>query len=543
MEFSYKYHGTSEVKSNPRSVGISFVPDVYREPTFFTGKLHRHIPFREAVSALHNVVVSDLRWQPKDRTEYKEWAAQQEAVWLTELMADAEGMGKRIAGIREELNAISIQKGKILGPYQKARSEFFRHIYKHHFNIWMVLDPVITVHPDEVFFECFSKDESAYGKLGCAYDVFKNIGEFACGTTNIDYSGGLYNEFQKIRDYKDTDFCIDPGGFEVQTDQEDSFRESKIDLPDSWIRGFLQVSSAMTLPARQFDLHPSDIYNFCFVLRRNKEKKGPRSIRYILKPGEPVRAVFEPWNYEIICSRSIYTGNEADEIRVWGRRRLLILERLIPLAERFRVFLLGTGLPSFYMADMGGINFTLGLSGWTANDWSRMGNFDLMAPRGETDGMTQQKIWLALKQSWLADADTLAARVQLERKTVLGALSAFVQAGRAVFDLNKGVYRVRELSRVPLPVDHLRFSNEREESADRFVRANTVRVRCEQLADGIQKLSGTVTEKEKVFSPELLTDADGRMVNASCSCYFFRQNRLHKGPCEHMLALRIAQNR
>jgi len=543
MEFSYKYHGSSAVKNSPRAVGISFVPDVYREPTFFTGQLRRHIPFREAVSALHNVVISDLRYLPKDRTDYKEWAAQQESVWLSELMADAAGMGKRMEEIRAELHGIRSQKNKILGPFHKARSEFFRHIYKHHSNIWMVLDPVITVHPDEVFFECFSKDESSYGKLGCTYDVFKNIGEFACGTTNIDYSEGLYNEFQKIRDYKKTDFCIDPKGFELQTAQDESFKESKIDLPESWVRGFLQVSSAMTLPARQFDLHPTDLYNFCFVLRRNKEKKGPRSIRYLLKPGEPVRAVFEPWNYEIICSRSIYTGSEAEEIRVWGRRRLRILERLIPLTERFRVFLLGTGLPSFYLADMNGINFTLGLSGWTANDWSRMGNFDLMAPRGETDGMTQQKIWLALKQSWLADADALAARVQMEKATVLSALSAFVQAGRAVFDLNKGVYRVRELSRIPLPADQLRFSNEREESATRFVQAGNVHVHCEQLADDTQKLSGTVTEKEKVFKSELLIDPDGRMVNASCSCYFFKQNRLHKGPCEHMLALRMAQNR
>jgi len=299
----------------------------------------------------------------------------------------------------------------------------------------------------------------------------------------------------------------------------------------------------MTLPARNFDLHPADLYNFCFILRRHKEKKGPRSIRYLLKPGEPVRAVFEPWNHEILCSRSIFTGSEPEEIRVWGRRRLLILERLIPLAERFRVFLLGTGLPSFYLADMKGISFTLGLSGWTANDWSRMGNFDLMAPRGETDGMTQQKVWLALKQSWLADADTLAARVLLERKTVLSALSAFVQAGRAVFDLNKGIYRVRELSRVPLPADQLRFSNEREKAAACFVQTGTVRVHCEQLSDGIQKLSGTVMEKEKIFSPELLMDADGRMMDASCSCHFFRQNRLHKGPCGHMLALRMAQNR
>ena len=47
----------------------------------------------------------------------------------------------------------------------------------------------------------------------------------------------------------------------------------KIDLPDSWVRGFLQVNSAMALPAQSFDLHPMDVYNACFVLRRRKETR------------------------------------------------------------------------------------------------------------------------------------------------------------------------------------------------------------------------------------------------------------------------------
>jgi hypothetical protein len=68
-------------------------------------------------------------------------------------------------------------------------------------------------------------------------------------------------------------FQVDPSGFEVQTTAEDTFKELKIDLPDTWVRGFLQVSSAMTLPTVSFDLHPMDVHNLCFVLRRNKEKK------------------------------------------------------------------------------------------------------------------------------------------------------------------------------------------------------------------------------------------------------------------------------
>ena len=94
----------------------------------------------------------------------------------------------------------------------------FNYLYKNDIDAWYVLDPVITVHPDEVFFECFSEDESSYGKLSCHYDVFDNISERAFGTTNIDYSEGLYQAFQKIRDYHLTQLKIDPDGFAIQTD-------------------------------------------------------------------------------------------------------------------------------------------------------------------------------------------------------------------------------------------------------------------------------------------------------------------------------------
>jgi hypothetical protein len=402
---------------------------------------------------------------------------------------------------------------------------------------------VISVHPDELFFECFSQDESTYGKLGCNYEVFKNIQEFECGTTNIDYSASLYNEFQKIRDYKETKFTVEPAGFNVQTTNEDAYTEVKIDLPDSWVRGFLQVSSAMTLPARTFDLHPMDVHNICYLLRRQKEKAGPRSIRFILRPGQPVVLQFDPWNYMLTCSRSIYHGSEADEIRLWGRRRLLILERLIPLTRKFTLHMLGSGMPSFFIADLGHMNFTLGLSGWTANDWSRAGNFDLMAPRAEVDNFTKELVFKALRETWRESAQSLSDRLHLDNKLVEGALAAYTQAGRVIYDLDKRVYRLRELSREPLPMEKLRFDNPREAAANELVNNKRVSAKAEALPDGNTELNGTVKERNQTFRPSLLIDADERMTQATCTCHFYIQNKLYKGPCEHILALRIAHNK
>lgn len=538
MRFDYKYYGNSAVSSNTNQTDMRFAPDALREPTYFVAELAQHIPFREAMSALHDVVVADQRFKPKDREAYFQWLGEQESALVAQMLNGQEDVSAKVAALRDRLAVINKQQQEIMSPYYKAQNQYFKYLYKHDYNAWFVLDPVITVHPDEVFFECFSQDESSYGKLSCKLDVFKNISDFSCGTTNIDYSQDLDDEFQKIRDYKNTTFKIDPSGFEVETTFEENYIEQKIDLPDSWVRGFLQVSSAMTLPQVSFQLHPLDIHNFCFVLKRQKERIGPRSIRFELTPGKPVKAIFEPWNHEVLCPRSIYTGKDAHEIRIWGRRRLLVLERLIPIAKSFTVNLLGSGLPSFFQADLGDMTFTLGLSGWTANDWPKVSNFDLMAPRAEVDESTVESVLNALKQSWFAPAETLAKALQLDKACVLAALSILTQSGKVIYDLQNQLYRLRELSKAELPLEQFRFSNEREEKADNFVNANLVTLQQAEEREGHLILGGSVMDNAKTLTTAMVLDSDQRLIDGRCECHYYVSNKLYKGPCEHMLALR-----
>ncbi|MDQ8207875.1 SWIM zinc finger domain-containing protein [Coraliomargarita sp. SDUM461003] len=541
MLFEFKYKGASRVRSNASSTSLSFVPDAGRAPTWFNGQVRQKLLFREAISALHDVVISDLRFKPKDREDYKRWASQQEDVWLAESLAGKEGRKEKIAELRAELDSVNKEKKAHMGAFYQARSEYYNYLYKHNKAWWFVLDPVITVHPDQVFFECFSEDESTYACLSCNHDVFETVDDFSCGTTNIDYSENLYGDFQKIRDYKETSLTIDPEGFNVQTGEDDAHREVKIDLPDSWVRGFLQVSSAMTLAASEFELHPMDLHNICFILKQKKEKSGPRSLRFILNPGQPIKIIVDPWNLEIKCPRSVYLGSSDEEIRIWGRRRLLTLERLIPHAVSIKVRLTGYGLPSFWMIDLGDITYTLGLSGWTANDWSRAGNFDLLAPRGATTPELTEKVLQGLRGDWRSCSSALAQKLQLPHEEVLGALSICAQAGRVVYDLKNEVWRSRELTREPLPLSELRYANERESRATELLKSASVQLRTEKRIGGTT-LTGTIEDKN-TYIVEAFVDLDERLVRAKCSCNFYQQNKLRSGPCEHILALRMAKSR
>jgi len=544
MLFVYRYRGATRIENTATATQLSFAPDALRPPVAFDGRLNAKIPFREAMAALHDVVISDLRVKVQDKSEYKAWAAEREELEVGRLSAHDDQLRRRYDSLEAELSELRQVRRSVLGPFEIQKRKFFDYIYKKDRSLWVVLDPVVTVQPDRLFFEAFSLDESSYGCLSCGDGVFHEAHGRSYGTTNVDYSATLSSELQKIRDYKETRLQLDPGGLSVQSSGDEEYREVKIDLPESWVRGFLQVSSAMTLDAKRVVLHPMDLWNLCFTLRQRREKHGPRSLRFILRPGEPVRILVEPWNTEIRCPRSIYQGSAADdgsgtEIRLWGRRRLFLLERLLPIARSVTLHLLGTGLPSFFVADLGELTFTLGLSGWTRNDWSRLGQFDLLAPRAHADTFTRKAVFDTLRARYSAGADELARELGLERKIVLGALAAGAQSGQVLYDLHAGIYRYRELTREPLPLEQLRFSNDRELAAQRLLPG--LSPGSSRATGGAKVIEGKVKDGKNEHQVQLTLDGDERLVAAKCTCSFYVRNRLHQGPCEHMLALRLVQ--
>lgn len=551
MRFRYKYYGSTHVDDSTSAQAFHLVPDALRPPTAFDGVLrrdsHAHLAFREALSALHAVVVSDLRYRGRDKSAYKTWLAQNEQALLTDYMATADQVRAESAELNAELKLLRDRKHAVLAPFYAARQKYFNWLYTANKDAWFVLDPVISVHPERLLFEAFSQDESTYCAVSVRHDVFERTGEMAFGTTNIDYSSSLYDEFQKIRDYKATRLQVDPAGFTVTSGNDPAFREEKIDLPDSWVRGFLQVSSAMTLPATVLELHPMDLHNLCAALRQRKERAGPRSLRFELTPGGPARMVLEPWEQVFTARRSALVGEPLTEprtIRIWGRRRLLTLERLIAVATRVRVHLLGTGMPSFWVLDLGDITVTLGLSGWTSNDWSAAGRFDLLQSRHTVSDSTKLAVAAALQRDWMASSASVATQTGLAGRDVEAALGLWVQAGRAVFDLPSGRYAWRELARDPLPLEDLRFASPEEASALSLIHDGMAQLRSVAPQGTRLVIQGDVRQGSHRYSPQLVLNADHQWVDGQCGCNFFRQNRLRRGPCAHMLALRqLAQPR
>ena len=108
-----------------------------------------------------------------------------------------------------------------------------------------ILDPVATVARDQLFFEAFSGDESSYGRVAIRPGALTDIERWESGTTNVDFTPQLADAIGAIRSRGQARFHVDPDAFEVTTDKT-QVRERKVKLPPSWLRGFLNVQSAMT---------------------------------------------------------------------------------------------------------------------------------------------------------------------------------------------------------------------------------------------------------------------------------------------------------
>jgi hypothetical protein len=536
MNMGFSYLGRSELDGST----LSLAPNLAREPVSFDAVLRSPQRFREAISALHDVVISDHRFKRRDKTAYEAWKLQ-EAARVRGVHADAVQQAQADIAVRRGMPVVKeLEKSfnRACATYWDARRKYADHLRKNDLELWrklMPCDPVITVAEDVVFFECFSADESSYGCLSVNREKgFGPSPELKFGTTNVDYSWELFNHFQSLRSYRETRFRLDPAGFDVATHGQVEYREEKIDLPDGWLRGFMQLQAAMALPMRKVTLTREAVYSLLVWLRRHKAATSPRALRFEQVAGQ-LSLVLEPWEQRIPVRGGETGGAWTETVRIWGRQRLLALARVLPLVESVDVYLLGTGFPSFWVANMGEMNLTLGLSGWTANDWTHGSSLDQLAPPVEAGEREITKATTFLQNRRSATFTEIVDALSASPAIVQAALNHLAHTGQVIHDLGAGVFRWRQIMSRALGEAELGPENAEVKASRTIIRDGRVKVESQVAAPG----GGTIFVGKSEGNPvELLMDSDGRIKRGRCLCGHFRKAGLRMGPCRHLLALR-----
>lgn len=453
MLVTQKYAHHSEASFGSNFFRLNLAADQGRPPVRLDATVRDGLAYSRLMQGLYAVVTSDLRSSNQDHSAYQTWVQQR---YLDELssahsavLAKLPGWTARRAELCDQL-ALARQRFSALtktahgGSYQAARLKYFNYLYKYDKDAWLVLDPVISIHPDCLVFEAFSRDESSYGRVTLPLTELDLHGPVQYGTTNIDFSPDLAREIARVRSYRPTSLQVTPQVVGMAT-EAGWVAEKKIDLPGGWVRGFLQVQSAAGLPGIDLQLSPATLADILTELKRKREDKGPRSLRFNLQPGEKPGITIEPWGTEIREAVFAYTGRQPQEIRLWGRRRLLTLANLLPYATGLQVRLLGTGLPSYWSVFYRECRLELGLSGWTQNDWSRAANFDLLAALSEVTPDQLEAARRYLLNKLIATPQAVAEESGNSRETALAALQQLCRQGQAMYDHLSGLYRWRPL--------------------------------------------------------------------------------------------------
>src|SRR5437588_11230064 len=77
MLLTFAYRRRSSIVTKMTNLVIALSPNLRRDRVSYNGTLTQPLRFREAMSALHDVVISDLRFKPKDKAGYEQWKKQE----------------------------------------------------------------------------------------------------------------------------------------------------------------------------------------------------------------------------------------------------------------------------------------------------------------------------------------------------------------------------------------------------------------------------------------------------------------------------------
>jgi hypothetical protein len=224
---------------------------------------------------------------------------------------------------------------------------------------------------------------------------------------------------------------------------------------------------------------------------------------------------------------------------------------LLGYATGIDVYLKGRALPSFYAVRLPGVTFVLGLSGWTNNGWTEAASFDLMSRR------TVERAWVDrglahLQRVVHCDAKALAGAIDCELPEATAILTQLCRCGRAVYDVEARDFRHRELFADPIDPESFYPPDPRVAEANDFIARGLARIdneevrRREKVAPATDPddpprvtvfenrvVQGTVENRQT----HIVIQDTGRIIFGRCTCPFFDENLMNKGPCAHMLAL------
>jgi hypothetical protein len=370
------------------------------------------------------------------------------------------------------------------------------------------LDPVVTADGDRLRMESFSGCCGVYARL----DVLKaglDGDDVGHGTTNVDINFPLRRALARIGGMDPLHLAVGPDDLEVTT-FDGEFVEKKVPLPQRWLRGFAEAQVLAAGFGLRAEVPASEAVALLRTLPRPTRQSSARTTRWVVPTGSALRPVSRP---------------APEAIRLPGPERLLALQQVLRYAKTLRVYAPADAEAAAvaWEVELPGMRLTLMLSPDASRGFSGEGGVlnDLATGSAARDA---DLVSALLAWEPKVDVDELSRQADLPPDRVRAALTVLGTSGQIGYDLAEEAYFHRQL---PYSAGAAETRNPRLRGARALV------------ADGAVRLDGTLASVGKGENVHTVrTDDTGEL---SCTCLWWAKYRGGRGPCKHVLAVRMVR--
>lgn len=374
-------------------------------------------------------------------------------------------------------------------------------------------DPILSAQGDRLRAECFSACNGVYARM----DVFQSAldGEILYGTTNVDIGADLRKSLFNVKQGDRLKFRIGDEGWKTvhsrKADNNNILTDVRIQrpvkMPARWIRAL--GNCAMLHQNMEYKFHVEGMQAKAFIAMlpaaTGKERSGwltPTKVGVMLKLRE-----------------------EKNSVYISGLHRLSALRRIMSHVNAVYFYAPKNSEAGRMMIEvcMRGASITLSLTAKSYEGYS--GEGALLDSLSDLKILEYaDKIDNILNFESILDLDKISESTGIIKNDIKNAIELLAVSGKLGFDVQEKAFFHRELPDDP----------------DRVLKDNPRLVGAKKLMEGISHVEDDIWHvKSQDTTYRVIYPKDLGAQNAKCTCTWYLKHQNSRGPCKHILAVKL----
>lgn len=373
-------------------------------------------------------------------------------------------------------------------------------------------DPILSAQGDILRAECFSACNGVYARM----DLFQSAldGEILYGTTNVDIGSNLRKSLFNVKQGDRLKFRIGDDGWKALHSKNldgsvltDIHIQRPVKMPDRWVRALGNCAMLHQNMEYKFHIEGMQAKSFIAMLpaATGKERSGwltPTKTGVMLKPKE-----------------------EKNSVYISGLHRLSALKRVMSNVNAVYFYAPNDGEPGQMMIEvcMTGANITLSLTAKSYEGYSGEGALldSLSTPKILE---CADKIDDILNFESRLDIDKISKSIGIVKNDMNDAMELLAVSGKLGFDVRDRAFFHRELPDDP----------------DRVLKDNPRLVGAKKLVEDTEYIDDNIWHvKSGDTTYRVIYPTDENLENAKCTCTWYLKHQNDRGPCKHILAVKL----